>query len=49
VVVGKGEFTASGITVQAHAFTQAAKDAIEKNGGKCEVLSPTTGEIVQAE
>ena len=48
VVVGKKDFTASGVTVQAHAFTKGARDAIEKNGGKCEVLSPTTGQVVAA-
>jgi ribosomal protein L15 len=48
VVMGKEEFTAKDITVQAHAFTQSAREAIEKNGGKCEVLKRTTGEVIAA-
>lgn len=48
IVVGKGEFTASGLTVQAHAFTKSAQQAIEAAGGKVEILSPTTGEVVGA-
>ena len=47
VVVGRNEFTAKGITVQAHAFTKKAKEAIEANGGKCEVLKASTGEVVE--
>merc|ERR1719330_816017 len=31
VVVGKGDFTAKDITVQAHAFTKSAREAIESN------------------
>ena len=27
---------------QAHAFTDSAKSAIEEQGGKCVVISPTT-------
>jgi len=46
VVGGKDEFTAKDITVQAHAFTSSAKAAIEGAGGKCELLSPTTGEVL---
>ena len=46
VVVGSQEFTAKGLTVQAHAFTSAAKAAIEANGGKCEYLSPTTDAVL---
>ena len=48
IVVGKEDFTAKDITVQAHAFTQAAREAIEGAGGKCEILKPTTGEVVEA-
>ena len=48
IVVGKGDFTAKDITVQAHAFTGAARAAIEAAGGKCEILKPTTGEVVEA-
>jgi large subunit ribosomal protein L15 len=48
IVVGKGEFTAKAITVQAHAFTGAAREAIEAAGGKCEILKRTTGEVIEA-
>ena len=48
VVVGREEFTAKDLTVQAHAFTKTAREAIEKNGGKCEILKPTTGEVIAA-
>eukprot|EP00977_Amphora_coffeiformis_P006617 scaffold1428_cov159-Amphora_coffeaeformis.AAC.7 len=36
----------SNLTVQAHGFTSAARTAIEGAGGKCEVLSPTTGQVL---
>mmetsp|Transcript_20552 Transcript_20552/g.58420 ORF Transcript_20552/g.58420 Transcript_20552/m.58420 type:complete len:228 (+) Transcript_20552:136-819(+) len=48
VVIGREEFTAKDITVQAHAFTKTARAAIEASGGKCEILKPTTGEVVEA-
>lgn len=48
VVVGKNDFTAKDITVQAHAFTKSAREAIEAAGGKCEILKPTTGEVIEA-
>ena len=48
VVVGRSDFTAKDITVQAHAFTKAAREAIESAGGKCELLKPTTGEVIAA-
>lgn len=48
VVVGNNDFTAKDITVQAHAFTKSAKEAIESAGGKCELLKPTTGEVIAA-
>lgn len=48
IVSGKDEFTAKDITVQAHAFTKTARAAIESNGGKCELLKPTTGEVIAA-
>merc|ERR1719253_1218970 len=48
VVVGREEFTAKDLTVLAHAFTKSAREAIEKNGGKCEILKPTTGEVIAA-
>lgn len=47
VVTGREEFTASGITVQAHAFTKSAKAAIEEKGGMCQLLKRTTGEVIQ--
>ena len=48
IVVGSSDKKeiASNLTVQAHAFTKAAREAIEAAGGKCEVLSPTTGQVV---
>mmetsp|Transcript_33915 Transcript_33915/g.57594 ORF Transcript_33915/g.57594 Transcript_33915/m.57594 type:complete len:221 (+) Transcript_33915:105-767(+) len=48
VVVGREEFSAKGVTVQAHAFTQGARDAIEGSGGKCELLSKTTNAVLEA-
>eukprot|EP00534_Pseudo-nitzschia_fraudulenta_P004656 CAMPEP_0201123688 /NCGR_PEP_ID=MMETSP0850-20130426/8908_1 /ASSEMBLY_ACC=CAM_ASM_000622 /TAXON_ID=183588 /ORGANISM="Pseudo-nitzschia fraudulenta, Strain WWA7" /LENGTH=225 /DNA_ID=CAMNT_0047390741 /DNA_START=38 /DNA_END=715 /DNA_ORIENTATION=+ len=48
VVVGRNEFTAKDITVQAHAFTKTARAAIEGAGGKCEILKPSTGEVIAA-
>jgi ribosomal protein L18E len=46
--MGKEEFTAKDITVQAHAFSASAREAIEKNGGKCDLLKRTTGEVIAA-
>ena len=46
-VSGSTDPIADGLTVQAHAFTASARDAIEAAGGKCEVLSPTTGEVLE--
>jgi len=48
VVVGREDFTAKGVTVQAHAFTKAARDAIEGSGGKCQLLSKTTNAVLEA-
>jgi large subunit ribosomal protein L15 len=48
IVVGRDDFTASGLTVQAHAFTKSARTAIEAAGGKCEVLKPSTGAVIAA-
>jgi large subunit ribosomal protein L15 len=48
VVVGRNDFTAKDITVQAHAFTKTARAAIEGAGGKCELLKPSTGEVIAA-
>eukprot|EP00904_Undaria_pinnatifida_P006610 jgi/Undpi1/3079/HiC_scaffold_15.g06454.m1 len=45
-VVGGQELMTTGLTVQAHGFTKSAVDAIEAKGGKCELLSPTTNEVV---
>merc|ERR1719182_93309 len=41
VLLGDEEFTAQGMTVLAHGFTEAARAAIEKNGGTCVVLPKT--------
>mmetsp|Transcript_26966 Transcript_26966/g.56754 ORF Transcript_26966/g.56754 Transcript_26966/m.56754 type:complete len:219 (+) Transcript_26966:142-798(+) len=48
VVVGREDFTAKGVTVQAHAFTKSAREAIEGAGGKCELLSKTTNAVLEA-
>lgn len=48
-IVGGGELTVKGLTVQAHAFTGSAKEAIEGAGGSCVILSPTTGAVVADE
>lgn len=34
---------------QAHGFTKSAVEAIEAKGGKCELLSPTTNEVLSME
>jgi len=46
VVVGREDFTAKNIVVQAQAFTKSAKAAIEANGGTCQLLKHTTGEVL---
>ncbi|HUB35661.1 MAG TPA: 50S ribosomal protein L15 [Solirubrobacteraceae bacterium] len=38
-ILAKGEITKA-LTVQAHAFSAAAKDRIEAAGGSCEVIEP---------
>mmetsp|Transcript_5808 Transcript_5808/g.10277 ORF Transcript_5808/g.10277 Transcript_5808/m.10277 type:complete len:242 (-) Transcript_5808:35-760(-) len=48
-VVGGEELTVTGLTVKAHAFTSSAVEAIEKAGGKCVLLSPTTNEVINLE
>eukprot|EP00544_Gedaniella_sp_CCMP2646_P005300 CAMPEP_0202494892 /NCGR_PEP_ID=MMETSP1361-20130828/14143_1 /ASSEMBLY_ACC=CAM_ASM_000849 /TAXON_ID=210615 /ORGANISM="Staurosira complex sp., Strain CCMP2646" /LENGTH=226 /DNA_ID=CAMNT_0049125649 /DNA_START=35 /DNA_END=715 /DNA_ORIENTATION=+ len=48
IVMGKEDFTAKDIVVQAHAFSASAREAIEQNGGKCQVLKRTTGEVIAA-
>ena len=40
-VIGNCELKVKGLTVKAHAFTEAARSAIEGAGGNCVVLSPT--------
>ena len=40
-VIANGELTVKNLTVKAHAFTAAAKAAIEANGGTCILMSPT--------
>merc|ERR1711988_1467635 len=42
VVSSSKGLTVKGLTVKAHAFTASAKAAIEEQGGKCVLLSPTT-------
>lgn len=48
-VVGGSELTAANLTVKAHAFTSSAVAAIEGKGGKCVLVSPTTGEDIVLE
>ena len=47
IVSGSSTEIPSGLTVQAHAFTQSARSLIEGAGGKCEILSPTTNKVLQ--
>jgi len=47
-VLGNGELTAKGLTVEAHAFTKSARAAIEASGGKCVLLSKTTNKPLEA-
>jgi len=49
IVVGRNDYTNTGITVQAHAFTKSARTAIEGAGGKCELLKASTGEVIVEE
>lgn len=42
-VTGGAELSTKGLTVKAHAFTSSAVEAIEGAGGKCVLVSPTTG------
>lgn len=48
IVVGRKEFTAKDLTVQAHAFTKSAREAIEGAGGKCQLLKLSTGAVIEA-
>ncbi len=45
-VVGGTELSVPNLTVKAHAFTTSAVEAIEGRGGKCVLISPTTGEDI---
>lgn len=45
-VTGGEELSVENLTVQAHAFTESAYEAIVAKGGKCELLSPTTNEVL---
>ena len=47
-ILGNGEVT-SKLTVTAHAFSASAKEAIEKNGGKCIVLTVNGGDVKKGE
>lgn len=49
IVSGKNGDAAlpNGLTVQAHAFTQSARAAIEGAGGNCQILSPTTHKVLE--
>jgi len=42
-----GEVQVKGLTVEAHAFTQTAKEAIENANGKCVLLSKTTHKPIE--
>jgi len=44
-VIGGEELTVKGLTVEAHAFTKSAREAIENAGGKCVILSQTTNKV----
>jgi large subunit ribosomal protein L15 len=48
VVMGKAGSVANNLTVQAHGFTGSAREAIEAAGGKCQILSPTTNQVMEA-
>jgi large subunit ribosomal protein L15 len=45
-VTGGAELNVKGLTVKAHAFTSSAVAAIEGAGGKCVLVSPTTGKDI---
>jgi large subunit ribosomal protein L15 len=45
-VTGGSELAVKGLTVKAHAFTSSAVEAIEAAGGKCVLVSPTTGKDI---
>lgn len=45
-VVGGKELNVRNLTVKAHAFTTSAVEAIEKAGGTCVLVSPTTGKDI---
>eukprot|EP00187_Rhodella_violacea_P016496 CAMPEP_0184731212 /NCGR_PEP_ID=MMETSP0314-20130426/50176_1 /TAXON_ID=38298 /ORGANISM="Rhodella maculata, Strain CCMP 736" /LENGTH=241 /DNA_ID=CAMNT_0027197543 /DNA_START=27 /DNA_END=752 /DNA_ORIENTATION=- len=47
IVGGWEDLTTKNLTVKAHAFTTSAVEQIEKMGGKCILISPTTGEDIE--
>lgn len=49
VVGGPEEYSAKGLTVKAHAFTESARAAIEGSGGTCVVLPKTAPAEAPAE
>lgn len=48
-VLGGEDLAVKGLTVKAHAFTSSAVQAIEGAGGKCVLVSPTTGKDIVLE
>ena len=47
IVGGRSDFTGQNLVVQAHAFTASAREAIEAQGGTCQLLSPTTNKVLE--
>lgn len=46
VLVGREEYVAKDVTVQAHAFSKGAAKLIIENGGKCELLKKSNNEVI---
>lgn len=46
-ILGNGELTVPNLTVKAHAFSSSAVQKIEAAGGKCVLISPTTGKDIE--
>jgi large subunit ribosomal protein L15 len=46
-ILGDGEITVRNLTVKAHAFSSSAVRKIEEAGGRCVLLSPTTGKDIE--
>jgi large subunit ribosomal protein L15 len=46
-ILGDGELTVRNLTVKAHAFSSSAVEKIEAAGGKCVLISPTTGKDIE--